>query len=187
LRLQHDCGAGASKGTGPCRMAPPRCSGRTPALPYPPWRQAHSIRPCWKLKVDPIFDRAYSGSPTTPIDHVLDAKGTAACRESQARSGKGMNAGLKRVCSGSLALFGLQHGARTKHSLEGVRSTPAAGGSEAINSRCAAADSESVRPILCGEVRAPLPRGCGDGRILYSCGSLARSPSEPAIMRMSPW
>jgi hypothetical protein len=39
-----------SKPPAPCRMAPPRCSGRTPALPYPPQRQDDSNKPCWRLK-----------------------------------------------------------------------------------------------------------------------------------------
>lgn len=60
-----------------------------------------------------------------------------------------LNAGPKRTCLGSFALFGLQQNMRAERSLERVCSTPTAGGLNAINSRCAAADSGSVRFILC--------------------------------------
>lgn len=52
-----------------------------------------------------------------------------------------------QVCVGSVALLGLLRDTRAECLLEGVRSTPVAGGSKALNSRCKA-DSGSVRPFL---------------------------------------
>ena len=83
----------------PCRMAPPRCSGRTPALPYPPWRQGQLYR------------------------------------------------SMQAVQSGKLKA--LQHTTRAEYSLQGVCSTPSAGGGKAINSRRIATDFGLILPFLC--------------------------------------
>jgi hypothetical protein len=60
----------------------------------------------------------------------------------------GLNAGPKRTCLGSFALWGLRLDTRARRSLKGLRSTPVAGGSNAINSRRPAPDSGSVRSFF---------------------------------------
>lgn len=165
--------AGTSKGTGPCRMAPSQCSGRTSALPYPLWRHVQLYNPLLEAQSNNLKWECSLLCSNLLSPLMIDVPWTRAVRVPPSGNPRPRKRGTPNC------LLDLPPPDRNSHGAWGVRSTPTAGGSKAMNFRYAAAGSGSIRPFLYRKVRAPYHEDVAMAESSIPAGvELGRRPSR---------